>query len=365
LIPWNLQLFAAEDEGRTEDPTGKKISKARGEGQVVKSAEITTALSLLFSSAMIVLFLPYIVGYQMRHLRYFFENLATLELTQESLQVHLLQTSFHVLAVLWPIILTVVIVAIGSNVAQFGWLFTWKPLHPKWNKIFPNPKKLIDRLLIGKTMAFNLFKSLMKLIAISIIAWSVLEQRLVELMALWKMAPYSITELVVDLCFELIWKIFLFLAVIAAIDYAFNRHQWKDSLKMAKHEVKDEAKQAEGDPIIKQAQRRRMMEMFRRRMMREIPTADVVITNPTHISIAIKYDQAMMIAPRVVAKGEGNLAFKIREVAKLHGIPLYENKPLAQAMYKAVEIGQEVPPQFYQAVAEVLAYVYRLKKKAS
>ncbi|MEK8022573.1 MAG: flagellar biosynthesis protein FlhB [Candidatus Hydrogenedentota bacterium] len=362
---FDLQLFASEDEGRTEDPTGKRISKAHGEGQFARSPEIGQVLGLVVGAIVIMIILPRFVGYQVRHLKYFLGNLSTLELSQESLIIHFYEIMIHFAAVLWPIALAEIIVTTGASLAQTGFHFSWTPLQPKWNKIFPNPSKLIDRLVIGKTMLFNLVKSTAKVAFIGWIAYGVISDYLPQLLTTWSMQPYPIIRLIVEVSFELVKRICFFLAVIAAADYAFNHWQWKDSLKMKKEEVKDESKQSEGDPQVKQAQRKRMMMMARRRMMREIPTADVVITNPTHYSVAVKYDQSMMVAPRVIAKGEGFIALKIRQIAQEHGIPLYENKPLAQALYKGVEIGDEVPPQFYQAIAEVLAYVYRQKKKTA
>ncbi len=359
---FDLQMFAAEDEGRTEDPTGKRIEKARGEGQVAKSAEITMAVSLLVAGMIISLTLPRIVGNEMSYLRYYLENLSTLDLSEETLRIHFLNIGAHVLAVLWPIALAECVVAVGCNVAQVGWLFTWEPLRPKWNKLFPNPMKLVDRLLLGKTAFFNMMKSIAKIVVIGLISYETITEWLPRLLLTWGMTPYDSVELIVVIAWELLWKICLFLLAVAAVDYLFNRYMWKDSLKMKKEEVKDEAKQAEGDPIIKRAQRQKMMQVMRRRMMKEIPTADVVITNPTHYAIALKYDQATMTAPKCVAKGEGFLALKIRSIAEEHGVPCVENKPLAQAMYKTVEIGQEIPAEFYSAVAEVLAYVYRTKK---
>jgi flagellar biosynthesis protein FlhB len=362
---FDLQLFAAEDEGRTEEATSKRISKARGEGQVAKSQELSQVIGLYVGTLILMLILPRIVGYEMNHMRYILENLSTLNLSRASLQMHFVQIGIHLIAVIWPLALAEIVVSVGTSMAQVGWLFTWQPLQPKWNKIFPDPKKLIDRLLIGKTMAFNLAKSVVKIGVIGWIAWTVLSKHMGAIMGTWGMQPFQSTEFFIAIAYEMVWKICLFLAVVAAADYLFNRHQWQDSLKMKKEEVKDEARQSEGDPMVKQAQRKRMMQMARRRMMKEIPTADVVITNPTHFAVAIKYDQATMTAPRVIAKGEGFIALKIRQIAEQHGIPCVENKPLAQALYKGVEIGSEVPPQFYQAIAEVLAHVYRIRKKAS
>ncbi|RMH58454.1 MAG: flagellar biosynthesis protein FlhB [Candidatus Hydrogenedentota bacterium] len=362
---FDLQMFAAEDEGRTEDPTNKKISKAREQGQVAKSQEVNQIVTLFMGCLIGFLVFPRVVMKEVDHLRYFFENLGTLELTDGSLRTLILENILHLLNVIWPVILVQVIVAIGINVLQVGWLFTWNPLKPKLNKIFPQPKKLIDRLVIGKTVLFNLFKSFLKVVGCGFIAYLVLKKNLPQLLTLWKLMPYPVTATILKIAFELLWKISVLLGILALADYAYSRYQWKDSLKMTKQEVKDERRQSEGDPEIKKAQRRRMMEVVRRRMMREIPTADVVITNPTHYAVAIKYDNATMQAPTVVAKGEGFLAIKIRQIAEENGVPVVENKPLAQALYRGVEIGSEIPPQFYQAVAEVLAYVYRMKRKAS
>lgn len=359
---FDLQLFAADDEGRTEDATAKRISKARGEGQVAKSAEIPQAVALLLGVLTVTIFLPKLIGHEVAEMKYWFQNLGSMELTHESLRVHFLRIGAHVAAVLWPIALVEILVAVVGNIAQVGWLFTWQPLQPQWTKILPNPQKLVDRLLFGKTVAFNFFKSILKLLFVGWIAGVVLWDNLGVLRASWGMQPVPFVQLVAAISWEITWKVCLFLLAIAAADYLFNLHMWKESLKMKREEVKDEQKQSEGDPMVKQAQRRRMIQAMRRRMMKEVPTADVVITNPTHYAIAIKYDQSTMTAPSCVAKGEGHLALKIRQIAEEHGVPTYENKPLAQALYRAVEVGDEIPPEFYQAVAEVLAFVYRQKR---
>lgn len=362
---FDLQLFAAEDEGRTEDATGKRIAKARGEGQVAKSGEITQVLALLAGVLLVTVTLPRIVGYEAQEMKHWFQHLGSMELTQESLRTHFLHIGIHVFYVLWPIALLEILIAVSSNIAQVGWLFTFEPLQPKFSKILPNPQKLIDRLVFGKTVAFNFGKSFLKVVFIAWIAGYVLYDNLGALRLSWGMAPLPFVRLVGEIAWEITWKVCLFLAVIAAADYLFNRHMWKDSLKMKREEVKDEQKQSEGDPLVKQAQRKRMIQAMRRRMMKEVPTADVVITNPTHFAVAIKYDEATMTAPTCIAKGEGHIALKIRQIAEENGVPTYENKPLAQALYRAVEIGDEVPPEFYQAVAEVLAFVYKQKRRAA
>lgn len=361
---FDLQLFAAEDEGRTEDPTSKKISKARSEGQVPKSQELVQVINLFLSFLVIFLIFPRIIGYEMRHVTYYLQNLSTLEFSHASIRVLILHNTIHILAIIWPIALVSMIASIGGNIAQVGWLFTLKPMQPKWSKIFPQPQKLVGKFIMGKEVLFNLLKSGAKLVGAITIAWSVISDDLALFGAFWKMTPFTAVETTMGIAFELVWKICLMLLILAALDYWYQRHQWKQNIMMKKEEVKDEHRQSEGDPEVKKAQRRKMMEVARRRMMREIPTADVVITNPTHYSIAVKYDPVVGDAPFIVAKGKGYLALKIRMIAEENGVPLYENKILARALYAEVEVGAAVPREFFRAVAEVLAYVMKQRKKA-
>ncbi|MBL4889933.1 MAG: flagellar biosynthesis protein FlhB [Candidatus Lindowbacteria bacterium] len=360
-IPYfkDLQMFAAEDEGRTEDPTDKRIEKAREEGQVPRSVEINQVIALFLGFLVIMVMLPKFIGYEMVEVTYFLGNLSTLEFSHAATAGLAFKVTTHMFLLTWPIMATQLFVAIFGNVAQVGFMFSWQTIQPKFNKFWPSFSKVIDKLLIGKTMIFNLAKSLLKLIGVIWIAYYVMSDSIPKLLSTWQMGTFNILDLIVKIAYELTWKICLWLIVLAAGDYVYNRYQWKQSIMMKKEEVKDERKQADGDPEVKRAQRKRMMEASRKRMMRELPSADVVITNPTHYAVAIRYDQSKEGSPRVLAKGEGYTAIKIKERASELGIPMYENVKLARELYALVEVGEEIPQDLFGAVAEVLVWLYK------
>lgn len=361
---FDLQTFArAEDEGRTEEPTQKKIGKARGKGQVAKSVEIGQALTLLFGFLLVWATSRSILGGQARYMRYVLGRLDALDVSQASVRLRYIEAGSVVLAAIVPLLLLVVVVQVVANVAQFGFVFSWEPLRPNLSKLLPNPSKLIGRLLpFGRAFFFNFAKSLFKVAVIGFLGWTVLSDSIPAFASMALMPPLASATGTLEIAVGIVLRASFILLLIAAADYLFQRHEWREGLMMRKEEVKDERKQAEGDPEVKRQQRRRMMETARRRMLREVPRADVVITNPTHYAVALKYESLTMRAPTVVAKGEGFLALRIRRLAEESDVPVVENKPLAQALYKTVEIGREVPAEFYGAIAEVLAYVYRRKR---
>lgn len=358
---FDLQTFArADDEGRTEDPTGKRISKARGKGQVAKSTEIGQALSLLFGFWFLWAYSGRILGGQARYMSYVLGRLDGLEVTQASLSLRYVEAAGVVAVSVFPLLLVVSAVHIVSNIAQVGFLFSWEPLRPNFSKILPNPSKLIGQLLpFGRQFFFNFAKSIFKVAVIGWLGWSAIVSAAPSLAAMASMSPLAAATGTLDIAMGIVVRASIVLFVIAAADYVFSRHEWTDSLKMRKEDVKDERRQAEGDPEVKRQQRRRMFETAKRRMLREVPQADVVITNPTHYAVALKYDALTMGAPTVVAKGEGHLAKRIREIAEEAGVPILERKALAQALYKSVEIGDEIPADLYAAVADILAFVFR------
>lgn len=364
---FDLQTFArAEDEGRTEEPTGRKISKARGKGQVAKSPEIGHALSLLVGFLLVWMLSNYILGGQARYMTYVLGRLDSLEISQAALRVRYLEASGIFLAATLPFLVVVSFVYVAAYVAQFGFLFSWEPLRPNLSKLIPNPSALIGKLLpFGRPFYFNFAKSLAKLVVVGWIGWATIADSLAAIGAMALSSPLAAATGTLEIALKIVVKVSIFLLFVSALDYWFQRHEWKEGLKMRKEEVKDERKQSEGDPEVKRVQRRRMVEAAKRRMLKEVPRADVVITNPTHYAVALRYDQATMKAPTVVAKGEGLVALRIRQVAEEAGVPVVENKPLAQALYKSVEVGQEIPPELYQSVAEVLAYVYRQRRAAA
>ncbi len=259
-----------------------------------------------------------------------------------------------------PIFIIAIFIVYLTNMLQFQWMITFKPLQPKFSKL--NPLNGVKRLFSIQSL-IELAKSIAKLACIFYIAYSYLTERQQTLFLLADMPLIQVLQVTRDMIFELGIRICALFVIIAAADLFYTRFKWKKDMKMTKQEVKDEMKESEGDPTIKGKQRQRMREASQRRMMQQVPKADVVITNPTHYAVAVQYDPDRYEAPLVTAKGEGYLAKRIREVAEENGVEIVENKPLARVLYANVEIGEAVPPELYQAVAEVLAFVYHAQGK--
>jgi flagellar biosynthetic protein FlhB len=265
------------------------------------------------------------------------------------------------LIMLAPLLLILMIVAILINLAQTGILFTVEALTPKASKI--DPIKGFERVFSKRSLV-ELAKSILKIVIVGWVAFSAFKNDIPRMIPLLYQENAQIFSILGELSFEIMVKSCCVILVLAILDYIYQKWEYEQNLMMTKQEVKDEFKQSEGDPMVKSRIRSIQREMARRRMMEEVPKADVIITNPTHLSIALKYKPLEgMKAPLIVAKGANNIAFKIREIAAKHNIPLVENKPLAQNLYK-LELGTEIPSNFYQAVAEILAYVYGLKKRS-
>jgi len=275
-------------------------------------------------------------------------------LTREGMQFMLLLVG--------PVMIVVFVVAIFSNFAQFGFLFTTEKLVPNLSKI--SPIEGIKRMF-SLQMLMNTLKSLLKVALVGYIAYREVEKVLPDLNLLMDESPFQIAAFIGMVSFRIFLKSAILIAILALFDYAFQRYDFTKKMRMTKQELKEEAKQTEGDPHVKGRIRSIQMEMARRRMMEEVPKADVVVTNPTRLAIALRYEAKSMVAPVVVAKGTGVIAHRIREVAMEHNVPLVEDKPLAQALYKTVDLGEAIPENLFQAVAEVLAYVYSLKRRAS
>ena len=368
LIKYNLQFFAEDANGaeKTEEPTAKKLDDARKEGQVAKSQVIATAFTLL------ALFLILRFGYAF--IGKSFEN--EFERVYNSIP-HVARTYDGMIPINWitslltNAILTMLLIAapffgIGfliaflSDFIQVRWKPTTKPLQPKFSKL--NPVSGMKKIFSARKL-FDLGKSLLKLAVISVVIYSFFIGRTESLFLLYDIPLKQAVGLMGNLIISLGLRIAAAYMVIALIDLIYQRRKFRKDMMMTKKEVKDEFKNSEGDPQVKGAQKRRMMEASRRRMMQQLPQADVVITNPTHYAVAIKYDADEADAPIVVAKGADYLAQKIKEIAKDNNVEIVENKPLARMLYANVEVGELVPPELYRAVAEVLAYVYHLKGK--
>ena len=264
-----------------------------------------------------------------------------------------------------PVLLVAFVVAILGNVIQVGFLFTVKPITPDFGRITPRFGRWFQRAFGSNEALFNLAKSVVKVLIIVAIAYLNIRGEIPRITRL-VMSPFTVgVSLVAQIGFRIILEAAIALLAFSAVDYWFQRRQHRESLKMSKQEVKEERKMHEGDPLTRSRLRERMREIMRRNMLKAVPKADVVITNPTHFAVALEYNRALMAAPTVVAKGADLVAQKIREVAVENGVPLVENKPLAQALYRDVEIGDVIPEKFYDVMSTILAEVYRLNNKTA
>ncbi|MCM1498950.1 MAG: flagellar biosynthesis protein FlhB [Clostridium sp.] len=366
-MPLDLQLFAKEGPGgeKTENATSKKLKDVRNEGSVAKSREIVTAATLFA----LYFCLRFAVGFVGRQLIRGFSTFYTMisRYTQDGVDVAgasylLMRGVLSIALTIAPFLLVGLIVSFYGNSLQFKFQITTKPLQPKFNKL--NPISGFKRIFSLNTV-IELLKSIVKIIFIAYIAYGVFKEHVEEIYLLYDMSVNQCILLMYDIVLELLLKICMLFVFIAAVDFMYQKWKFKEDNKMTKQEVKDEFKNQEGDPKVKGQQRQRMQQASMRRMMSAIPEADVVITNPTHFAVALSYQSGKSQAPVVVAKGADFLAGRIKEIAKEHHVDIVENKPLARMLYYNVELDAEIPPELYQAVAEVLAYVYQLHNKVS
>ena len=343
---------------RTEAPTARRLRQAREEGNVARSTDLTAALMLLAAIVFI-----YMLGAQL------FEAMAAtlrrLLTASDSSNItradDLASIGHYLLALLgWtllPLLVAIAGVGILVTAGQTGLMLTGKPLTPKFSRI--NPLSGFKRLVDARA-AIRLVMSLGKVAIVSTVATLLIMAEIDAIAALPLMTLGAATALIAQMTFMLALKLAGLLVLLALLDFAFQRFQHTKDMKMTKQEVRQELKDMDGDPLMKQRRARVARQLAMQRMAQQVPKADVIITNPTHISIALRYDSATMRAPRVIAKGADLMAMRIRQIATANGIPLVERKPLARALFASVEVGEEVPEEHYTAVAEILAYVYRL-----
>jgi flagellar biosynthetic protein FlhB len=343
---------------KTEQPTIKKLAKAREEGQVAVSREVPSVLILLFSLCVFFFAGFWMFDRLINFMKSLLQNIGAISIGVMSLRLLLFSVFKEMIIILAPLMVAVVLAGVTGYVVQFGFLFTGKPLTPKFSKM--DPVKGMKKLFSVKSYV-ELVKMLIKTCVVGGVAFIMLRGEADKFPLLIRMEVGEILIFIGQVSFRICFYTCIALIFLAALDFAFQKWQHIKSLKMTKQEVKDETKQSEGDPKIKSRIRSAQMEMARRRMMEAVHDADVIITNPTRLAIALQYDAKKMTAPRVIAKGSGFVAERIREIAMERSIPIVEEKPLAQALYKTVEIDDFIPASLYQAVAEVLAYVYRLK----
>ncbi len=356
----HLQWFAAEDEGRTEEPSEHKIRKAREEGKVAKSSEFSSSLVLLAGIATLGLIGSSMLRSFAEMLRFFLSIAATPGAFNGSLLIALLSWAAKIGL---PILVVAFVVAVLGNVIQVGFLFTAKPITPDFSRITPRFGRWFSRSFGSPEALFNLAKALVKIALIVAISFVNIRGEIPRLTRLAMSPFFSGVSVIAQIAFRIMLEAAIALLAFSAIDYWFQRRQHLESLKMSRQEVKEERKMYEGDPLTRSRLRERMREIMRRNMLKAVPKADVVITNPTHYAVALEYNRAIMQAPTVVAKGADMIAQRIKEVAGENNVPIMENKPLAQALYKEVEIGDSIHEKFYEVMSTILAEVYRLAGK--
>ena len=351
----------AESDGqeKTEQPTSKKLDDGRKKGQVAKSVEINS-LVIFTTGLMFLFFFKSMLGDNLSNLSIkIFSSLDVLKLNYTTFQLYVKDGLWFLAFTIVPIFLGLFITAFIAAVSQVGFKMSLEALTPKGDKF--NIFKGVQKVFFSTGSIVEVLKSLLKLFIIGGGVYYVLSDILIKSTNLIEMSISEITAFMIKALFELTWKIALIYTLIAAADFVYQKFKFKKDMMMTKHEVKEESKQAEGDPLIKSRIKEAQRKISRSRMMQEVAKADVVITNPTHYAIALKYDLQKDAAPRVLAKGVDELAKKIKEIAIENNIPLHENRELARALYKFCDVGDQIPENLFRAVAQILAYVYQLK----
>lgn len=366
ILRYDLQWFAQDGEGgeKTEPATQKKLDDARKEGKVAKSKELTSAFMLIALFLILKIFISYIGGNLVDIFSIVYNRISgyvnpgELGFTSQAVSAFTMQMLIQILLSVWPFFLIGVAIAILVSIVQVGWKVSTKPMEPKLSKF--NPINGFKRIF-SKESLFNLVMAIIKIVLIALIAYFSVRDKANDLFVLYEISLKQAISLVGEIILDTGLKISIVYLIVGLADFIYQKRKFSEDMKMTKQEVKDEYKNTEGDPQIKGRQRRKMQEASQRRMMQDVPKADVVITNPTHFAVALKYDANTGKAPVLLAKGEDYVALKIKEVAKENHVEIVENKPLARMIYHNVDIGAEIPPELYQAVAEVLATVYRMK----
>ncbi|AQX54062.1 flagellar biosynthesis protein FlhB [Priestia flexa] len=357
LVRLDLQFFAGE---KTEKATPKKRQDSRKKGQVAKSQDVTTAIMLLLVFLYFIFGARHTLEKMMLIIKESFQTYMLTEVTEESVFILLRDLLPEIAYALGPIMLVALVGALAANYMQVGVLFSAEPLQPKLEKV--DPIKGAKRIFSMRAIV-ELLKSTLKIVLIGAVTFAVLWINIDEVLIL---SHRSIGDSLVSLA-KLVLQMGLaascVLLLLSVLDYMYQKFDFEKNIRMSKQDIKEENKNVEGDPLIKSKIKQKQREMAMSRMMQEVPKADVVITNPTHYAIALKYDEDKMDAPYVVASGVDFVAQKIKAVAKSHEIIMVENRPLARGLYEQTKVGDVVPEEFFKAVAEILAYVYRIQKK--
>jgi flagellar biosynthetic protein FlhB len=357
----DLQWFAAEDEGRTQDPTEVTYRKAREEGRVAKSQDLISALVLLLPAVAIFFLAPFMLRTCVEMLRFFFTRINKLDPVNDRLTAGVFFNYF--IRLVLPILVVAVAAALFSNMVQTGFLFTTKPLTPDFSRILPRFGRYFQRTLFSVEGLVNFVKSIAKMAVIGLAAYFIIRSDISKLANLQTAELWQEITTVAVLAAKLLIISALLLLFIAIPDIIFQRWQFKESLKMTREQAREELKQDEGDPQIRNRLRKRYRDLLSQSMLGKVKDANVVITNPTHYSVALEYDAQRMEAPTVIAKGEDDLALRIREIARQFAVPVIPHPPLTRVLYNETELGDQIPFRYWGVVAAILGHVLRMDKK--
>lgn len=351
-------IFASDD--KTEEATPKKKSDARKKGQVARSKEVSLAFTMLASTLVLAVLSSYAATNLLGTLKAFLSNYMLMELNYDSIKSITLIVLWRIAVITLPIIVPILVLGVASNFIQVGFMFTTEPLKPQLNKL--NPISGLKRMFSMRTFVETL-KDIGIVTVLGYVGYTFIRDNYNTILTMGNLRVIAIPAIFGKLVLSIFFKVTIIIVILALADYFYQRFQYNKELKMTKQEVKEEFKQQEGDPQIKGKIRQRQREMASKRMMAAVPDATVVVTNPTHIACALKYEEGKDEAPKLLAKGADNIALKIKEIAKENKVPIIENRTLARLIYSEVEIDDEIPQNMYQAVAEILAIVYKMKKK--
>ncbi|MFA6989542.1 MAG: flagellar biosynthesis protein FlhB [Candidatus Gastranaerophilaceae bacterium] len=348
------------DEDKQFEATPQKLKKAKEEGQVIKSKDVSMAISLIVMFVLLDKLAPFIWDVITKLFILLYEQIPNRSLETIGLPYIMFLTITSTTIILAPILFVAFLLGILGDLVQIGPIFTSKPLEPKLDKL--NPTKYFKNLVSVKTL-FELFKNIVKVVILGAVGWAVYNAHFPAILGLVAIDnKFAVMFEFGKLTFDFVMKAGMLFIVIAGADYMVTKWKFLKDQKMSFKEIKDEYKNTEGDPHVKAALRQRRQQMMQRSMMDSVPAADFIVTNPVHIAVALKYEAEEMAAPKVLAKGTELFAKKIIELAKYHGVPVIENPPIARAIFRLVDVNKEVPPELYKAIAEILLFVYNLRK---
>ena len=352
--------MSAENEGRTEEPTQKQREKFREEGQVAKSSEINTLAQYVAGLLALAWIGPFVVQKLMETMRFTFNELSKAEFISRPIETSQ-SLGFHVVLILLPIFVFLWLSIFFTNVAQFGFQISWKAIQPKAQKfnVFSNFK---SQFMSSRSLV-DLVKSLAKVFILSFLIYQATRDLAEEFPQLFFSTPMQQGIYMWDVASDIWWVFIYFMLILGFIDGWYQRHSLKEKMKMTPSQVKDESKQRDGDPMIKRKIRTKQFTFMHELMRKNMASADVVITNPTHFAVALSYKHGQMSVPRVVAKGVDHVALSLRKIARNKSIPIIENRRIARSLYYTTEIGSDIPEEFFRPVAEILAFVFQINKK--